>query len=119
MAAFWESIDRLHGGDRQERAKAHSDRLDAAAATLRRRPAAQGRAKLFTHGGSQAVRLPKEFRFEGQEVEIFRDGGSVVLRPVRRSTEELWKEIDARRGDEVFPYPPQAVLEDRDYGFDL
>jgi antitoxin VapB len=89
-----------------------------AAALLRRRPAAQGRAKIFMHGGSQAVRLPKEFRFEGREVEILRDGDSVVLRPVKRTTEELWREIDARRGDEVFPYPSQAVLEDRDYGFD-
>ena len=31
------------------------------------------RAKLFTIGGSQAVRLPAEFRFEGDEVEIQRD----------------------------------------------
>jgi antitoxin VapB len=38
-------------------------------------------AKLFQHGGSQAVRLPKEFRFEGTEVEIERRGLEVVLRP--------------------------------------
>jgi len=38
-------------------------------------------AKLFQHGGSQALRLPKEFRFEGTEVEIERRGGEVVLRP--------------------------------------
>lgn len=69
-------------------------------------------AKLFTHGGSQAVRLPKEFRFEGKEVEISREGDRVVLRPIRKTPDDLWKEIDARRGDEVFPYPPQAVLED-------
>ena len=39
------------------------------------------RAKLFTIGGSQAVRLPAEFRFEGDEVEIRRDSvtGDVVL----------------------------------------
>lgn len=36
-------------------------------------------AKLFTHGGSQAVRLPKEFRFEGREVHIRRVGNEVVL----------------------------------------
>ena len=43
------------------------------------------RAKLFMIGGSQAVRLPAEFRFEGDEVEIRRDSvtGEVVLsRPV-------------------------------------
>jgi len=38
-------------------------------------------AKLFKHGGSQAVRLPKAFRFEGSEVIIEKKGRSVVLRP--------------------------------------
>jgi len=36
-------------------------------------------AKLFSHGGSQAVRLPKEFRFEGTEVYVRRVGNDVVL----------------------------------------
>ncbi len=36
-------------------------------------------AKLFTHGGSQAVRLPKEFRFAGTEVHVRRMGNEVVL----------------------------------------
>ena len=36
-------------------------------------------AKLITHGGSQAVRLPKEFRFEGTEVHVRRMGDEVVL----------------------------------------
>lgn len=36
-------------------------------------------AKLFNHGGSQAVRLPKEFRFEGTEVHVRRVGNEVVL----------------------------------------
>ena len=37
-------------------------------------------AKIFRSGNSQAVRLPKEFRFKGKEVEIFRRGNEVVLR---------------------------------------
>ena len=37
------------------------------------------RAKLFMHGRSQAVRLPKEFRFEGTEVYVRRVGADVVL----------------------------------------
>ena len=37
------------------------------------------RAKLFMHGRSQAVRLPKEFRFEGTEVFVRRMGDEVVL----------------------------------------
>jgi antitoxin VapB len=37
-------------------------------------------AKVFKAGNSQAVRLPKEFRFASDEVEIFRRGDEVVLR---------------------------------------
>lgn len=42
------------------------------------------RAKLFANGRSQAVRLPKEFRFEGDEVSVRREGRKVVLEPLRR-----------------------------------
>ena len=41
-------------------------------------------AKLFWNGRSQAVRLPKAFRFEGDVVTIRRDGEAVILEPVRR-----------------------------------
>ncbi len=37
-------------------------------------------AKLFMTGRSQAVRLPKAFRFEGSEVEVYRRGDEVILR---------------------------------------
>lgn len=37
------------------------------------------KAKLFQHGGSQAVRLPKEFRFEGSEVFVRKVGDEVIL----------------------------------------
>jgi len=39
-----------------------------------------GTARVFRSGNSQAVRLPKEFRFNGKEVEILRRGDEVVLR---------------------------------------
>ncbi|MFN2270844.1 MAG: antitoxin [Anaerolineae bacterium] len=38
-------------------------------------------AKLFVNGNSQAVRLPKEYRFRGDEVVIKRMGNAVVLLP--------------------------------------
>lgn len=38
------------------------------------------RAKIFRSGNSQALRLPKEFRFKSKEVEIFRRGDEIVLR---------------------------------------
>jgi antitoxin VapB len=37
-------------------------------------------AKVFASGNSQAVRLPKQFRLKGDEVEIFRRGDEIVLR---------------------------------------
>jgi antitoxin VapB len=54
------------------------------------------RAKLFWNGRSQAVRLPQEFRFEGDEVEIRRDGELVVLTPIVRSRFEprFWRNLD-------------------------
>lgn len=71
------------------------------------------KAKLFTHGGSQAVRLPKAFRFEGSEVRIERDGDRVILQASQspRSGRALWDEIDALRGDDQLPYSRQPVIE--------
>lgn len=68
-------------------------------------------ARIFQSGNSQAVRLPKEFRFDVDEVEILRRGDEVILRPVPVSgaavfealaalPQDLWPE---RRQDE----PPQ------------
>jgi len=42
-------------------------------------------AKVFKSGNSQAVRIPKEFHLEGEEVEIRRKGGSLILRPKKHS----------------------------------
>ena len=39
-----------------------------------------GIARIFQSGNSQAVRLPKEFRFDTDQVEIFRQGRDIVLR---------------------------------------
>ena len=60
-------------------------------------------AKLFQHGGSQAVRLPKDFRFEGTEVEIEkRHGHEVVLRPKSKPRLETLADV-ARFMRENFP----------------
>jgi antitoxin VapB len=58
-------------------------------------------AKLFMHGRSQAVRLPKEFRMPGTEVEISKSGGVVTLRPLSASRLD-WKAAFA----EMDKYPP-------------
>lgn len=45
---------------------------------------------VFQSGNSQAVRLPKEFRFASKTVEIFRRGNEVVLREKPRTLGEAW-----------------------------
>ncbi|GAA4011456.1 type II toxin-antitoxin system VapB family antitoxin [Actimicrobium antarcticum] len=66
-------------------------------------------AKLFTTGRSQAVRLPKEFRFQGTEVFIRRNlaTGEVVLSPKPTS----WQEFFALADHTVIP---SDFLADRD-----
>jgi antitoxin VapB len=81
-------------------------------------PPAATKAKLFTHGGSQAVRLPKEFRFLGKEVRIRKQGDAVILEPVETDWKAFWERIDRLRGDEQLELPPQEPWPERDYGFD-
>ena len=64
------------------------------------------RAKLFKTGGSQAVRLPRRYRFEGRtEVLIRRDGRRVVLEDARRTFSRRFLAIAGSATD--FPYPPE------------
>jgi antitoxin VapB len=73
-----------------------------------------GTAKLFMHGRSQAVRLPKEFRFAGNEVKVSKVGDRVILEPLAKAhPRPIWEAIDAL-GDEPFmpegrEQPPAAV----------
>ena len=66
------------------------------------------KAKLFQNGGSQAVRLPAEYRFEGDEVQIEKIGNTLVLRPVKLSWTEFFSNPEKApddfmedRGDEL------------------
>ena len=51
-------------------------------------------AKVFTTGRSQAVRLPKAFRFDTAEVTIERQGNAVVLRP-KLTPEQWWAQMES------------------------
>ena len=51
-------------------------------------------AKLFKNGDSQAVRLPREFRFAGKEVLIKRVGSAVVLLPKARCWDTLVESLE-------------------------
>ena len=56
-------------------------------------------AKLFKNGESQAVRLPKEFRFDGDEVLIKKAGNAVVLLPKKKSWNSLVESLDQFSSD--------------------
>jgi virulence-associated protein VagC len=63
---------------------------------------APARARLFNNGRSQAVRLPKAFRFSGSEVLIRRgEGDTVVLEPLPESRwpNGYWEAIDGLATD--------------------
>ena len=51
-------------------------------------------AKLFQNGRSQAVRLPREFRFEGDEVRIRQVGNGVLLEPRITDVRKWFAELD-------------------------
>jgi antitoxin VapB len=68
-------------------------------------------AKLFMTGRSQAIRLPKAFRFDGTEVEIFRRGDEVILREKPITAEYLLNVLaqmpDDFYAEERVDEPPQ------------
>jgi antitoxin VapB len=55
-------------------------------------------AKIFRHGNSQAVRLPKDFRFDATEVVIEKAGDVVLLIPKRHSATNLKEALDGFKG---------------------
>jgi antitoxin VapB len=77
-----------------------------------------GTAKLFRNGRSQAVRLPREFRFEGEEVRIRRVAEGVLLEPIIPDASKWFAELDrASAGEPPFmkggrkqPKPPRRKI---------
>lgn len=63
-------------------------------------------ARVFQSGNSQAVRLPKEFRFSSDQVEIFRRGNEVVLREKPVSAAAIF--------DALAAFPSDFMAEGRD-----
>jgi antitoxin VapB len=70
-------------------------------------------AKLFKTGRSQAVRLPKEFRFEGTEVLIKKVGDSVVLTPKKKKWANVLAALEMEGADFE---RNQAPAQERDWG---
>ncbi len=78
-------------------------------------------AKLFWHGGGQAVVLPDEFRMPGTEVQVRRIGRSVVLEPLGEPFDMAawWAKLDEYRDvpflPEGRPEQPPMPIDDRKY----
>lgn len=69
-------------------------------------------ARIFQSGNSQAVRLPKEFRFNVDQVEIFRQGNDIVLRERPATAEAIFDALAELPADFMADgrsdTPPQA-----------
>ncbi len=70
-------------------------------------------AKLFRNGRSQAVRLPREFRFEGDRVRVRRAGRGVLVEPIFTNVSEWFAELDRLATEPFMPegrrQPPTPV----------
>ena len=74
-------------------------------------------AKVFPNGRSQAVRLPKEFRFDSDEVYVARMGSAVVLLPKTDSWNVLFESLDGF-SDDFMEERIQPDQQQRDSPFD-
>ena len=74
-------------------------------------------AKVFKSGNSQAVRIPKEFHLEGQEVEIRRQGRSLILRPRKKSWAALIESLKKFSDDFMEEGRKQPAAQDRGRAF--
>ncbi len=70
-------------------------------------------AKLYRNGRSQAVRIPKEFKFEGAEVFIKKIGNAILLIPYRESWQTLFDSLSQFSDDfmETRNQPEQQTRE--------
>ena len=70
-------------------------------------------AKVFKSGNSQAVRIPREFHLDDDEVEIRRRGRTLVLQPRKRSWAPLFESLDKFTDDFMTEGRKQAALQKR------
>ena len=71
-------------------------------------------ARIFKSGNSQAVRLPKEFRFEVDQVEIFRRGDEIVLRERPASANDIFDVLASLPEDFMAEGRPDAAPQQRE-----
>jgi antitoxin VapB len=59
-------------------------------------------ARLFKLGNAQAVRIPARFRIDADEVEVFKRGDEVILRPKPETAADMFARIRARHGAAIW-----------------
>lgn len=67
--------------------------------------------KVFTLGKAQAVRIPVRYRFDTDEVEVFKRGDELVLRPKPETAGDLLARIRAKHGALDFAAPARGAAE--------
>jgi len=70
-------------------------------------------ARLFQNGRSQAVRLPREFRFSGDRVRIRRVGRGVLLEPLVLDPDEWFGKMDGLGAESLLPQGRDQPLSPR------
>lgn len=71
-------------------------------------------AKIFKNGQSQAIRLPKEFRFEGDHVFVKKSGNVIILIPAKNSWDSLVNSL-TKFSDEFMTERNQPKNQDREH----
>jgi antitoxin VapB len=71
-------------------------------------------AKIFMNGRSQAVRLPKEFRFDCDEVFVRKQGEEIVISP-KQATWDLFFEQKSAFDDKFLDDREQPAIQERDF----
>ena len=71
-------------------------------------------ARVFQSGNSQAVRLPKEFRLNVEQVEIFRRGDEIILRESPASAAAIFDALTALPADFMADGREDAAAQERE-----
>lgn len=71
--------------------------------------------RVFQNGNSQAVRIPREFQFNTAEVDIFRRGDEIVLRPHRADLSEVLDILAALPEDFMSEGRSDSPPQERDF----
>lgn len=76
-------------------------------------------AKVFNTGMSQAVRLPKAFRFDVDEVFISKENGRVILTPKKSAWDDFFKNAEKFPDDFLSERPDNILAQSREDFEDL